>query len=73
MSSGDFQVGSCRILPLVGQLMSPAPRRLARLRCMNGEKVETGAIREIEPEVSALFTKLVETDPRETDLDVYKY
>src|SRR5689334_16303732 len=32
---------------------------------MNDKEVESGAIREIEPEVRTLFTKLVEHDPRE--------
>ncbi len=32
---------------------------------MNDQEIESGAIREIEPEVRTLFTKLVETDPRE--------
>ncbi|PWT79913.1 MAG: magnesium transporter, partial [Acidobacteria bacterium] len=32
---------------------------------MNNQESESGAIREIEPEVRTLFTKLVETDPRE--------
>jgi len=41
------------------------PRWLARLACMNDQEIESGAIREIEPEVRTLFTKLVEHDPRE--------
>ncbi len=32
---------------------------------MNDHEIESGAIREIEPEVRTLFTKLVERDPRE--------
>jgi magnesium transporter len=32
---------------------------------MNDQEIESGAIREIEPEVRTLFTKLVEHDPRE--------
>src|SRR5215831_4849214 len=42
-----------------------APRRLATLRSMNDQEIESGAIREIEPEVRTLFTKLVEHDPQE--------
>src|SRR5438046_5699756 len=32
---------------------------------MNDQEIESGAIREIEPEVRTLFVKLVERDPRE--------
>jgi len=32
---------------------------------MNDQEIESGAIREIEPEVRSLFTKLVEHDPQE--------
>jgi magnesium transporter len=32
---------------------------------MNDQEIESGAIREIEPEVRTLFTKLVERDPHE--------
>ena len=32
---------------------------------MNDQEIESGAIREIEPEVRTLFAKLVERDPRE--------
>src|SRR5204863_656284 len=34
-------------------------------RAMNDQEIESGAIREIEPEVRTLFAKLVERDPRE--------
>jgi hypothetical protein len=34
-------------------------------RAMNDQEIESGAIREIEPEVRTLFTKLVEYDPQE--------
>jgi len=32
---------------------------------MNHQETESGAIREIEPEIRTLFTKVVERDPRE--------
>ena len=34
-------------------------------RAMNDQEIESGAIREIEPEIRTLFTKVVERDPRE--------
>src|SRR5262245_778095 len=42
-----------------------APHRLATLRSMNDQEIESGASREIEPEVMTLFTKLVEHVPQE--------
>src|SRR5215469_17364110 len=42
-----------------------ARRRLATLRSMNDQETASGAMREIEPEVRTLFTKLVEHDPQE--------
>src|SRR5437762_12099120 len=52
---------------LVEQLILPAHARLATLAPMSKRTTElaSGAARDIEPELRALFTKIVERDPRE--------
>src|SRR4029434_10604202 len=52
--------------PAVDTRVNVATSALAcQTRAMNDQEIESGAIREIEPEVRMLFTKLVERDPQE--------
>ena len=48
-------------------MMLPVHARLATLRAMSKGTTEitSGAVRDIEPELRELFTKIVERDPRE--------
>ena len=64
--NGDFQI-VIRQTSALRDLMLPAHARLATLAPMSKRTTEiaSGAVREIEPELRELFTKIVERDPRE--------
>src|SRR4029077_17748850 len=64
--NGDFQI-VIRQTSALRDLMLPAHARLAPLAPMSKGTTEiaSGAVRDIEPELRELFTKIVERDPRE--------